>query len=83
MRKPDVEVLTRSDCHLCTEALEVTAAVCAELDLTFTETDISTDPSLTAQFGEEVPVLRVDGVMRDFWKFDPVRIRRLLTEASA
>lgn len=45
----------------------------------FTEVDISGDPSLIQQFGEEVPVLRVDGVMRDFWTFDAGRLRRLLS----
>lgn len=77
--QPQIEVLTRPGCHLCADALAVTAEVCGELGLCFTEVDISGDPSLIQQFGEEVPVLRVDGVMRDFWTFDAGRLRRLLS----
>lgn len=78
-----VDVLTRPDCHLCTEALRVTAEVCAEFGLTPQETTIEHDDALRAQFSEEIPVLRINGKVRDFWKIDPVRLRRLLAEATA
>ncbi|WP_150461503.1 glutaredoxin family protein [Nesterenkonia ebinurensis] len=78
-----VEVLTKPGCHLCAEALATTEAVCAEFGLSFTETTIEHDAALAAQFAEEVPVLRINGTIRDFWKFDPARLRRLLAEATA
>ena len=79
---PDVEVLTKPDCHLCAEALSVTAEACAEFGLGYRTTDITDDADLAAQFAEEVPVLRINGAVRDFWKFDPKRLRRLLAEAA-
>lgn len=79
----DVEVLVKPDCHLCAEALSVTAEACAEQGLSYRSTDISDDDALAAQFAEEIPVLRINGAVRDFWRFDPKRLRRLLAEASA
>lgn len=76
-----VEVLTKPGCHLCEAALAVTAEACAEFNLTYQEVDITQDPALQEQFAEEIPVLRINGVMRDFWRFDPARLRRLLKEA--
>ena len=78
----DVEVLVRPDCHLCAEALAVTAEACAEYGLDYRTTDITEDDALAAQFSEEIPVLRLSGAVRDFWRFDPKRLRRLLAEAT-
>ncbi|GAA3283002.1 glutaredoxin family protein [Nesterenkonia halophila] len=79
---PLVEVLTRPGCHLCEEALAVAGEVCAEFALTVREVDISADEELAARHAEEVPVLRIDGAVRDFWRIDPRRMRRLLAEAT-
>lgn len=78
-----VDVLTRPGCHLCAEALRVTEEVCAEFGITHQETNIEHDDALSAQFSEEIPVLRINGKVRDFWKFDADRLRRLLTEATS
>jgi glutaredoxin len=77
-----VEVLTTPGCHLCAEALRVTGEVCAEFGITPQEINIEHDDALRAQFAEEIPVLRINGKVRDFWKIDPARLRRLLAEAS-
>lgn len=76
-----VEVLTKQGCHLCEEALAVTREACAEFGLEHREVDITEDEQLLSMYGEEIPVLRIDGKVRDFWRFDPVRLRRLLREA--
>lgn len=77
-----VEVLTKPGCHLCAEALATTEVACAEFGLSYTETNIENDAALLTQFAEEIPVLRINGTVRDFWKFDPARLRRLLAEAT-
>ena len=76
--QPRVEVLTRIGCHLCEDALAVVAAVCAETGDTFVERDIDDDPELRARYSDEVPVTFVDGQQHDFWRVDPVRLRRAL-----
>lgn len=78
----DVEVLVKPDCHLCADALAVTAQACAQYGLDYRITDIAQDAALAAQFAEEIPVLRINGAVRDFWRFDPARLRRLLAEAG-
>jgi hypothetical protein len=36
---------------------------------------------LRERFAEEIPVVLVDGVQRDFWKIDEVRLDRTLRKA--
>ncbi|WP_344882634.1 glutaredoxin family protein [Zhihengliuella alba] len=76
---PEVVLLTRSGCHLCSEARGTVESVTARLGLAWSERSIDDDAELAARFAEEVPVLMVDGVQRDFWVIDPVRLERLLT----
>ncbi len=76
-----VEVLTKQGCHLCEDALEVTRQACEEFGLESRNVDITHDAALLEAYAEEIPVLRIDGMVRDFWRFDPVRLRRLLQEA--
>ena len=80
---PKVELLTRTGCHLCEDARAVLTRVTAELQLPWTETNIAGNPELTARFAEEVPVVLVDGVQRDFWHIDPVRLQSVLRAALA
>lgn len=73
-----VELLTRSRCHLCDEARAVVARVAAEYGCAWSERSVEDEPELLARFSEEIPVLFIDGVQRDFWTIDEVRLRRLL-----
>ena len=49
-----VLVLVRQGCHLCDQALEVVAAVCAETGDSYTTQDIDADPKLVSRYTEEV-----------------------------
>lgn len=82
MSEVDVEVLTKQGCHLCEEALVVTAGACAELGVGYREVDITDEAELLSLYAEELPVLRINGAVRDFWRFDPQRLRRLIGEAQ-
>ena len=53
-------------------------AVCAELGERYDEIDITGSEELTRSFGEEIPVTFVDGRQHDFWRVDPVRLRKAL-----
>lgn len=75
---PVVVLLTRPGCHLCEAARQVVADVTGSMGLGWTERSIDGNDELTARFGEEIPVVLVDGVQRDFWRIDPDRLRRLL-----
>lgn len=74
-----VVLLTRPECHLCAEAREVVARVTAELGIAWRELAVSEAPALGERFAEELPVLFINGVQRDFWSIDEARLRRLLS----
>ena len=73
-----VELLSRTGCHLCDEARRLVQRVTAETGVGWTETDIDADPALRAEFGELVPVVRVDGKELGYWRIDEGRLRRAL-----
>jgi glutaredoxin len=75
---PSVLLLTRAACHLCDEARDVVASVCAEAGVAFREVDVDADAALRAEHGDFVPVVLVDGVRRGFWQIDADRLRRAL-----
>ena len=73
-----VVLVTRPDCHLCEAARETVARVADELGISWREKSITDHAELLERFSEEVPVLLLDGVQRDFWTIDEARLRRLL-----
>ena len=73
-----VTLYSRPGCHLCDDAREVIARVCADLGESFDEVDIESDGDLEDRFGEEVPVTFVDGRQHDFWRVDEARLRAAL-----
>ncbi|PFG36514.1 glutaredoxin-like protein DUF836 [Flavimobilis soli] len=79
---PRVELLVRASCHLCEDAREVVAAVCAELGERWVEQDVDADPALVATYSDYVPVVLVDGVQQAFWRVDERRLRRALGRPS-
>lgn len=72
-------VYTRTGCHLCADAEEVVARVCAATGTGWRTVDVDTAPDLQASYGEYVPVVVVDGVQQGFWRIDEARLTRLLT----
>ena len=75
---PRVVLYSKPGCHLCDDAREVIAAVCAELGESFDEVDITTSEDLVHVFGEQIPVTFVDGEQHDFWRVDAKRLRDAL-----
>ncbi|WP_183094282.1 glutaredoxin family protein [Nocardioides stalactiti] len=79
MTGPRVTLYSRPGCHLCDDARAVIEQVCAELGESYDEVSIDDDPELAGRFAHEIPVTYVDGRQHDFWRVDPVRLRRALT----
>ena len=73
-----VTLYGKPGCHLCDDAREVVARVCADLGEEYAEVDITSDPELAARFAEEIPVTFVDGEQHDFWRVDAERLARAL-----
>jgi len=53
------------------------------LGLEWTEERVDHQPELRERYAEEIPVVLVDGVQRDFWKIDETRLERVLQRAMA
>jgi glutaredoxin len=83
MAKPDVVLITKADCHLCEEARDAVERVTASLGLEWTEQLVDNQPELRERYAEEIPVVLVDGIQRDFWKIDETRLERILRQATA
>jgi len=78
MAKPQVVLITKADCHLCADARDAVERVTSALGLTWTEQQVDELPELRERYAEEIPVVLVNGVQRDFWKIDEARLERVL-----
>ncbi|AXR74908.1 MULTISPECIES: glutaredoxin family protein [Auritidibacter] len=76
---PVLQVLVKSGCHLCEEAIATAEQIAEEFHVDCGVIDASLRPDLAERFVEEIPVLFVDGLQRDFWRIDTVRLRALLS----
>lgn len=83
MATPRVVLVTKADCHLCEGARDVVSRVTASLGLGWSEEVVDHQPELRDRYAEEIPVVLVDGVQRDFWKIDEARLERVLQQAMA
>ncbi|MET1089010.1 MAG: glutaredoxin family protein [Arthrobacter sp.] len=81
MPNPDVVLITKADCHLCSAARAAVGRVTTGLGIGWREQPVDDDAELRERFAEESPVVLVDGVQRDFWKIDEVRLERTLRTA--
>lgn len=78
MRTRTVELLSREGCHLCDDARRLVERVTAEAGTSWTETDVDQVPELRAEYGDLVPVVRVDGKELGYWRIDEAKLRRAL-----
>lgn len=68
----------RADCHLCDDMKEIARPIAQELGCTITEVDISGDAGLEARFGNEVPVLLINGRKAFKYRLTPDELRKRL-----
>jgi glutaredoxin len=73
-----ITVFTRHGCHLCDIALDLLASMRDELNFEIEKIYIDGSPELEKLYGEQVPVIHIDGMHHDFFKVDPERFRSSL-----
>ena len=73
-----VTVYSRKNCHLCDVAIESLESVKAELDFQIDKIHIDGDDELINKYGEEVPVIHIDGMHHDIFRVDLKRFRSSL-----
>jgi len=71
-------IYSRPGCHLCEEMKAVVETVARSIPLSLEEVDISTDASLEARYGLEIPVLLVDGRKAAKYRIGEGELRQLL-----
>ena len=76
--EPRVVLLSRADCCLCDEALAAVEEARRRVSFTLEVRDVDEDPDLAALYGEEVPVVLVDGRKAFKFRVDPGRLVRTL-----
>jgi glutaredoxin len=74
-----VTLLTRVGCHLCEDAKAAVERVVAQTGATWNEVDVDSDPELTYEYGDRVPVVLVDGREHGFWRVEEARLLRDLS----
>lgn len=77
-----ITLIGKPGCHLCDDARQVIASVCADTGDAWLERSIEDDPALFDEYWERIPVVLVDDRPHDFWRVDPQRLRAALAAAS-
>jgi glutaredoxin len=73
-----VTIYSRKNCHLCDVAVEKLETVKIELNFEIEKIYIDGDTELTTKYGEEVPVIHIDGKHHDMFRVDLERFRSSL-----
>ena len=73
-----VTVYSRSGCHLCEIAIDRIKSTMDELKFELDIKLIDNDLKLQEEYGEQVPVILIDGKVHDYWRVDLERFTRAL-----
>jgi glutaredoxin len=73
-----VTLYSRPGCHLCDEMKALVTKVARRIQMSIAEIDITTDPALERQYGEEIPVLMIDGSKAAKYRIDEQTLLRIL-----
>lgn len=73
-----VTIYSRHGCHLCENAVNILEQMREELTFTMEIIYIDGVAELEKLYGNEVPVIHINGEHHDFYKVDPERFRASL-----
>lgn len=79
---PLVELLSKPDCHLCEEAKSLLRRLQSEHAFVLREINIAEQPFLLAQYGEEIPVVFINGRKAGKYRLDARQFVRWLRRAQ-
>lgn len=79
----ELTLYTRAGCHLCEVAKAELEPLLAEFGVRLCEVDVDTDADLKARFGEEIPVILLDGRKVAKHRVEASRLRRLIEREQA
>lgn len=73
-----VTVYGRHGCHLCEVAVKTLESLKNELNFEIQELFIEGNSELEREYGDQVPVIHIDGEHHDFYRLDPERFKTSL-----
>jgi glutaredoxin len=73
-----VTIYSRHGCHLCEDAVKILEGLQPELNFEIEIIYIDGNAELEKKYGEQIPVIHIDGEHHDFWRVDPERFRSSL-----
>jgi glutaredoxin len=71
-----ITLYTRDSCHLCEDAKVVLDRVRDTTGEGYEEVDIAGDTDLTAEYGDRIPVVLLDGKEHGYWRVEEARLLR-------
>jgi len=76
-----VTVYSRLGCHLCEVAFKTVQELKGEANFELIEIFIDGQPDLIELYGEQVPVIQIDGTTHDYFRVDRVRFLAALRKS--
>ena len=73
-----VTVYSRTGCHLCEIAIDRIKSTKDELKFELDIKLIDNDVKLQAEYGEQVPVILIEGKVHDYWRVDLERFTKAI-----
>lgn len=73
-----IEMFSKPGCHLCDEARDVIEQARSRYPFEFQIINIENDPTLEAAYGEEIPVVRINGNKAFKYRVDSQGLERKL-----
>jgi len=74
-----VTVYTQPGCHLCEEAVRVLTQLQTQTPFMLEEVNIQSDAALLAEYGEQIPVVLLNGEFLFEYTVDEDKLREKLT----
>ncbi len=78
-----VELYTRPGCHLCEEAKQILLAAAQRHRFELVERNVEESKEWEARFGQEIPVVLIDGRKAFKYRISPSRLDRYLRTGPA
>ena len=76
--KANVTIYSRHGCHLCDVMKDEVAQIQKDLEFTIEIIYIDKNTELEEKYGEQVPVILINGEIHDFFKLNETRFRKAL-----
>jgi len=73
-----VTVYSRTGCHLCEIAIDLIKSVKQENNFSLEVKLIDNNSELEKEYGEQVPVILIEGKVHDYWRVDLERFEKAL-----